>query len=84
MSQALELRLAPNQVDEQIGGRFAANLAKINLAGCRCIGQLFSHHRRHDLRAGQVERPCELGKARCFANHDAKDCQPCRESTMFK
>src|SRR3546814_1637785 len=76
MSQALKLWLTPHQIVEQTGSRLAANLAKIDFTGCRRIGQLFGHHRRHDLRASQIERPCELGEARAFSDHDAEDSQP--------
>src|SRR3546814_4301593 len=55
MSQALKLWLTPHQIVEQTGSRLAANLAKIDFTGCRRIGQLFGHHRRHDLRASHLQ-----------------------------
>src|SRR3546814_11396355 len=76
MSQALKLWLTPHQIVEQTGSRLAATLAKIDFTGCRRIGQLFGHHRRHDLRASQIERPCELGEPRAFSDHDAEARQP--------
>src|SRR3546814_18154261 len=78
MSQALKLWLTPHQIVEQTGSRLAANLAKIDFTGCRRIGQLFGHHRRHELRASQIERQCELGEPRAFSDHDAEDSQPAR------
>src|SRR3546814_10683353 len=78
MSQALKLGFAANQVDEQARGSVTANFSKIDFAGRCRSGQLFGHHHRHHLRAGQIERPCELRKARAFGDHDAEDSQPAR------